>query len=62
MNKNRGVQKFLSKQFLEIKKYSLKKNKENLGLLFIIFLINCIIIPIFSFNYIRKLENGETVN
>jgi len=46
----------------EIKNYSLNKNKENKGILFIIFLINCLIIPIFSSNYIRKLENEEIEN
>ena len=62
MNKNKGIQKYLMKRFLEIKNYSFKKNKENVGLLFIIFLINCLIIPTFSFNYIRNLENEEIVN
>ena len=59
--------KILIKKEKEIKKYSYlylycNKHKKNIGLLFIVVLINCLIIPIFSSNYIRNLENDEMVN
>ena len=46
----------------EIKNYSLNKYNEKVGLLFFLILINCLIIPVFSSTYIRKLENEEIVN
>jgi len=52
----------LHKKEREIKIYSFNKYNEYVGLLFIIFLINCLIVPIFSSIYIRKLENEEIVN
>ena len=52
----------IQKNDREIKKYSLNKHLDKIEFLFIVVVINCLIIPIFSSNYIRKLENDEIVN
>jgi len=52
----------IQKRKREVNKYSFNKNNESVGLLFIVILIYCLIIPIFSSIDNRKLENEEIIN